>query len=263
LVFPFLTRRWPLTRNPSFVPSFGDFGVMFGNNDTYLFLGETFRLICAFFWLGTYILLIRRGNKDRVLAMPMAALAGNICWEGIFSFIYMPDDPKVLVEWGGAFCLDTLILVQAFRFGRHDFTSEGVKKHWNAILAVSLVTAFVAIMGFTAQFGDKLGWFTGFLQNVLMSILFVTMLIRRDSSVGQSIYIAVGKFLGTFFAFVLALHWSPAFGTAIVDHRLRAPTPMPPMIPWIYPLIFFFDIVYIVLLYRKLKQEGVNPWTRF
>src|SRR4051812_29788259 len=123
---------------------------MFENNDTYLFLGETFRLICAFFWLGTYVLLIRRGNRVRLLAMPMVALAGNICWEGIFSFVYMPDDPKVLVEWGGAFFLDTLILVQAFRFGRNDFTSTGVRKYWNAILVISLVTAFFVMMGFTA-----------------------------------------------------------------------------------------------------------------
>jgi hypothetical protein len=235
---------------------------MFHSLETYLRLGEAFRLACAFFWISTYVLVIRRGNLDRIPAMPLSALALNICWEGIFSFVYMPDDPKVLVAWGGCFFLDVGILIQVVRHGMRDFPYPGVKEHWRSIVALALATAFLVLMGFTAQFGDRLGWFTGFLQNLLMSVAFVAMLVRRDSVEGQSIYIALGKLLGTLFAFLLALHWSPAFGTAIVDHRLRAPTPMPAMIPWIYPPIFLFDVLYVVLLHRKCRQIGVDPWRR-
>jgi hypothetical protein len=95
-----------------------------------------------------------------------------------------------------------------------------------------------------------------------MSVLFVAMLARRDSIQGQSLYIALGKFLGTLFAFVLAIHWAPAFGSAVVDHQLRAPTPMPALVYWIYPLIFFFDVLYIWLVYQQCRKEGINPWRR-
>jgi hypothetical protein len=236
---------------------------MFEDLETYRLWGETLRLICAFFWITTYVLVIRRGNEDRLPAMPLAALALNIVWEGIFSFLYMPDDPKVLAAWGGCFVLDVFILHQVYRYGRRDFSHPWVHKHWNTILGLSLVTAFMALMGFTAQFGDKLGWFTGFIQNLIMSILFVAMLIRRDSVKGQSLYIALAKFLGTFVAFILAIWWSPAFGTAVVDHQLRAPTPMQPLIGWIYPLIFVFDVLYIRLVHQKCVDEGINPWRRW
>lgn len=236
---------------------------MFADLETYRLWGEILRPICAFFWISTYILVIRRGNKDRLPAMPFAALALNVCWEGIFSLLYMPDDPRVLVAWGSCFVLDLFILVQLYRYGSRDFSHPWVTRHWGALLALALVTAFMALMGFTAQFGDRLGWFTGFLQNLIMSVLFVAMIIRRDSVQGQSIYIALGKFLGTFVAFILAIHWSPAFGTAVVDHQLRAPTPMQPLIMWIYPLIFVFDVLYVRLVYKKCRDEGIAPWRRW
>lgn len=237
-------------------------GALFSSLESYRLIGETLRPICAFFWISTYLLIIRRGTKDRLPAMPLSAFALNICWEFIFSFVYMPEDPRVLVAWGTCFVLDAVILIQVYRFGRLDFPHPGVRRRWTAILLLSLVSAFVVLMGFTAQFGDRLGWFTGFLQNLLMSVLFVAMIVRRDSIEGQSLYIALGKFLGTLVAFALAFRWSPAFGTAVVDHTLRAPTPMPPLVYWIYPLIFFFDVLYIWLVYDKCKALGVDPWRR-
>ena len=235
---------------------------MLNDHATWRLMGEALRLTCAFFWISTYLLIIRRGNRDRVPAMPLAAFALNICWEGIFSFVYMPTDPRVLLAWGACFFLDVAILVQVYRYGRNDFPEAIVQRRWGAILVTALATAFVVLMGFTAQFGDRLGWYTGFLQNLLMSILFVAMIVRRDSVKGQSLYIALGKLLGTFVAFLLATRWSPAFGTAQVDHQLRAPTPMPALVYWVYPLIFFFDVLYAVMVYRKSRAEGLDPWRR-
>lgn len=235
---------------------------MFENLETYRLCGEILRPICAFFWISTYVLVIRRGNRDKLPAMPFAALALNVCWEGIFSFLYMPDDPRVTIAWGSCFVLDLFILLQVYRYGRRDFPHPWVQRHWTALVGLALLTAFMSLMGFTAQFHDRLGWFTGFLQNLIMSILFVAMIIRRDSVQGQSLYIALGKLLGTFVAFILAIKWAPAFGTAVVDHQLRAPTPMPPLVPFIYPLIFVFDVLYVYLVYEKCRQAGINPWRR-
>ena len=137
--------------------------------DTYRVFGETLRPICAFFWISTYLLIIHRGNEG---SPPRHAPRGprvNICWEGIFSFIYMPDDPRVLAAWGTCFFLDVVILVQVYRFGRSGFAIAASASTGRAILILSLVSAFMVLMGFTAQFKDRLGWFTGFLQNLLMS----------------------------------------------------------------------------------------------
>lgn len=230
--------------------------------ETWHLLGVSLRGVCAFFWMSAYLLIIRRGMRDRLPAMPLAAFALNICWEGIFTFWYLPDEPMVLIGWGACFFLDVGILVQVYRYGRLDFPHPGVRRHWTAILVGALVTAWAVLMGFTAQFGDHLGWHTGFLQNLLMSVLFVAMIVRRGSVQGQSLYIALAKWLGTLAAFGLALQWAPAFGTAVADHHLRAPTPTPVLVWWIYPPIFFFDVLYIALVYRASRAAGINPWRR-
>ena len=37
---------------------------------------------------------------------------------------------------------------------------------------------------------------------------------------------------------------------------------MPPLVYWVYPLIFVFDLLYIWLVYDKSKALGINPWRR-
>ena len=43
---------------------------------------------CFVFWLAAYVLIIRRGLKDRTFGMPIAALCGNIAWEVLFSHVF-------------------------------------------------------------------------------------------------------------------------------------------------------------------------------
>ncbi|MEO7971456.1 MAG: hypothetical protein ABI698_09160, partial [bacterium] len=51
---------------------------------------------------------------------------------------------------------------------------------------------------FRKEFGVRVGaGYSAFLQNLLMSVLFINMLVRRGSREGQSLTIAVGKWLGT------------------------------------------------------------------
>ncbi len=93
----------------------------------------------------------------------------------------------------------------------------------------------------------------------MMSILFVTMLLRRDSLRGQSIYIALSKFLGTFFAFLLALFWSPRslhehWDTLLPDRYY----PLSPLLLTLYAGIFLFDLLYIALVFQKSRADGVS-----
>ena len=59
-------------------------------------------------------------------------------------------------------------------------------------------TASIVEWIFIAQFDwHDAARYSAFLQNLLMSGLFITMLVARASSRGQSIVIAVGKWVGT------------------------------------------------------------------
>ncbi len=47
-----------------------------------------FGLASGIFWIITYACVIRQGLLDRTTAMPFLALAMNITWEFLFTFVY-------------------------------------------------------------------------------------------------------------------------------------------------------------------------------
>jgi hypothetical protein len=67
-----------------------------------------------------------------------------------------------------------------------------------------------------AEFGlVKGGSFSAFLQNLIMSILFIAMFIQRGGDEGQNLTIAINKFIGTVTPTILAgIIGLEAFGTA-------------------------------------------------
>lgn len=227
---------------------------------------------CVIAWLFAYIGIIWRGFKDRSFGMPVTALSANISWEAIYSFIYEPfgDYLHVLsIPW---FLLDIPIALQCFIYGENDFDAQFIKKNFRLIFLAAIAIAFpINLMAFY-EFHDPEGEYTGFGINFMMSILFVSMLLRRDSIYGQSLYIAIFKWLGTLFAFLATsveattdfAHPLPAdvytFFTQIISHQTY---PLTPLIKFLYLVIFCFDVLYILLLYRKISEKKINPWTRF
>lgn len=39
--------------------------------------------------------------------------------------------------------------------------------------------------------------------------------------------------------------------------------PMSPFIKMMYVIIFSFDLLYVILVYRKCLEKGISPWSRF
>jgi hypothetical protein len=61
-----------------------------------------------------------------------------------------------------------------------------------------LIVAFAFEFAFTREFRVSVAaGYSAFLQNLLMSVLFISMLVRRGNREGQSLTIAVSKWLGT------------------------------------------------------------------
>jgi hypothetical protein len=63
---------------------------------------------------------------------------------------------------------------------------------------------------------------------------------------GQSVYIAISKLIGT-----LAIS---------IDYLVTYPTS--PLQWYLSVSILFFDLLYVFLLYAKLREAKINPWTR-
>ena len=80
-------------------------------------------------------------------------------------------------------------------------------------------------------------------QNLMMSVLFIAMLLKRKNLSGQSIYIALFKMLGTVLPSILFF--------------LRFPGSV--LLNFLYVAIFGFDAIYLGMLYVKHRELGITP----
>ncbi|MDC7126672.1 MAG: hypothetical protein PQJ46_13965 [Spirochaetales bacterium] len=232
---------------------------------TYILLAA----VSGLFWTITYILIIKRGFQDKIHGMPMWALAMNISWEFIYSFVTPSPMPQLIINiiW---FSFDIVILFHFLKYWKHDFPEFKAKFFYPFYILVQ-ATAFLGVlfiqydclnsgvMNLQASEGYTLGMgraYSAFGMNMLMSILYVGLIIKRGSVAGQSIYIAIAKLIGTVFAdlpFILFPKSQLTPGSPNSDELL---------FPYMYGVILIFDIIYVVLVFKRCKKEGINPWKR-
>ena len=203
-------------------------------------------LISGVSWTIVYLAIIYRGFKDKTYGMPFFALALNITWEFLFSFLFGGELSLQLVINIAWFFFDVVILYTYFRFGREEFPESVDSKWfvpWSAwILAVGFITQYFTVLEFPGLPGAM---YSAFVINLVMSILFIGMLVRRDSVEGQSMGVAVFKWLGTA-APTLLFYLVSGSNLVLV----------------LGVLIFVFDLIYIAMLYQKFRELGLNAFTR-
>jgi len=156
-------------------------------------------LISGICWTVVYVEGIRVGFRDRSYAIPFYALALNIAWEilhAIFGFQAGVSVQTIInVVW---FAFDVGILYTYFKYGRKYFPRNLAARAFTGWSVLGLVTALCVEYAFIREFGVAVGaGYAAFLQNLVMSVLFIDMFVRRGSGEGQSPYIAVNKWVGT------------------------------------------------------------------
>jgi hypothetical protein len=204
-------------------------------------------MIGGLFWSATYILIIRRGFKDKTFGMPMAALCANISWEMIFAFFSPHDAPQLYVNYIW-FSLDVVIVIQFLKYGKKEFPNIS-RWQFFAIFALGISIAIPMILAVNYQLEDSVGAYAAFGQNLMMSVLFVTMLINRKGIGGQSFYIALFKMIGTGLSSIAFYLYRPIAQDSI-------------LLQFLFVAIFVFDLIYTVGIYRKYKNNE-NPLKRF
>jgi|SRR5581483_2303151 len=152
-------------------------------------------------WTLVYLDAIRIGFKDKTYAMPLWALALNISWEGIYAFLAVSDTAGLSLQgiinvcW---FVFDLGLAYTFFRFGRRYWSDVLPSTAFYAWGILAFVTSFLVQLAFLGEFGaSQAARYSAFLQNLLMSILFIGMFYSRKGNEGQSLFIAVSKWIGT------------------------------------------------------------------
>lgn len=162
--------------------------------------------------------------------MPFWALAFNLSWEFIFSFLLstnsFPLQALINKVW---LAFDVMILIAYFQYGKNEWPgliSEGLFYPYS-LLVIAISFLFVYLL--SVELDQSQGKYAAFIQNLMMSILFLRMLTRRRSSKGQSVWIAFFKMVGTM---------APTLVYGAESH----------FILFLGACCFIFDLIYLVLL---------------
>jgi hypothetical protein len=195
-------------------------------------------LISGIAWTVVYIEAIRLGFRDRTYAMPIVALCLNIAWESTYAIHDLMISPSLQAYVNLIWAIADLGIVYTYlRFGRSElpgFVSRSRFISWSVLI---FGAAYAIQWLFIAQFG--IYWaprYAAFLQNLLMSGLFIAMFVSRGGKRGQSLIIAVAKWLGTL---------APTLLIGLLQHS--------PFILGLGLLCCVFDLVYIWLLIGAKK----------
>ncbi|MCP2321532.1 hypothetical protein HDA40_000039 [Hamadaea flava] len=192
-------------------------------------------------WTIVYLDSIRIGLKQRTYAMPLVALALNIGWEWIYGLHGLLDGLSlqgvVNVVWAVA---DAVIVYTYLRFGRRELPDFLSGTMFAAFSVLVFATGFLVQWMFVVEFDWHLASrYSAFLQNLLMSGLFVAMFAARRGVRGQTMTIAVAKWIGTL---------APTIVFGAYEHSAFILT--------LGILCSAFDLVYIGLLWWARRQPA-------
>ena len=205
-------------------------------------------LLSGIGWIIVYEECIRLGFKHKSYAMPFFALALNVAWEAIYTYsdIFLNAHGELtgmtLVQTiANAFwvCLDVVILITYFKFGKKYWNKNIDEKYFMPWSILGLITCFLLQIVFIVEFDFQMAAeYSAFLQNLLMSILFISMFVKRGNMDGQSLLLAVAKWIGTL---------APTILMGIITYN--------PLVLVTGILCSVFDIIYIIML---LKYKSNN-----
>lgn len=208
-------------------------------------------LVSGLGWIIVYEECIRLGLKQKTYAMPFFALGLNFAWELIYTLadIFLeahgPLTGMTLVQTianAAWVCLDVVILSTYFRFGRKEWPRAIDGRYFIPWSVLGLACCFALQIVFIVEFGFFLAAeYSAFLQNLLMSVLFIAMYARRGSMEGQSLLLAAAKWLGTL---------APTLLMGVIQYNALV------LVSGI--LCSVFDLIYIALLATDKKRRAVQ-----
>jgi hypothetical protein len=227
---------------------------------------------CAISWLITYVLIIARTILDKTSAIPLLAVVANIVWEFIYGFILEPGSDYMhllSILW---FLVDLVIMFLVVKYSRDTiltYLDKEISYLWFVFFLV--ISSFGLIYFSFINLSDPAGEYTGFGVNLLMTYLFIDKYFRQKTLGGQSLYVAIFKFLGTLLAFVATLIeaittvkpleyinlWQ--YVSEIISFDIY---PLTNLVKMLYLLIFIGDIFYILMINKLVQKNCRNVWMR-
>jgi hypothetical protein len=205
-------------------------------------------LVAAFnlLWIVVDGLCIRRGILDKAYPVPVIALAANTAWDVYGTLIHPSPMGQSYVNV--IFLIaDVMFLIFIIQFWQSDSPLMS-RFAFNVYVAFSMVAGLILYLAVTIELGDYVGARMAFIDNFINSAAFIGMFYARPDLRGQSFYIALLKFIGTGCAsIVFTFNRYPGTENSV-------------LLPVLCIGIAILDFTYVMLVYRRAKSLGINPW---
>lgn len=199
-------------------------------------------------WIVVYEECIRLGIKQKTYAMPLFALGLNFAWELLYSIAdiaYGAHGPLVGMTLAQVVanvlwcCLDIVILYTYFKYGKKEWPDSISRKLFAPWTLLVLICCFALQIAFIVEFGFTMAaQYSAFLQNLLMSVLFIKLFVKRGGDAGQSLLLATAKWIGTL---------APTILMGVITYN--------PVVLVCGIFCTVFDLIYIALLWSCRKKQ--------
>ena len=217
-------------------------------------------------WILVYVVVIVQGWMEQSYGIPILAICLNAAWEWRFAVDQPREHPEppmpattrwILWVW---LLLDGIIVLQVFLFGRDYQSNPLLRQYYYLVVPLMILSAYVlhTLMHetFDLNLQDYFGVLSAYLNNLVMSALFIPMFFARPELHGLSVWVAVGKLAGTGLTSlgILVQDFSDSESRRSSDPTARAPLASNKFVSWrtylnyfLFAAVFILDAVYLVL----------------
>jgi len=233
------------------MPPFQRLGEPGGPFDPWAWFNVVGEAGCAL-WVVAYGLILRKCFRDRSYGLPLCAICLNFSWEFLASWVWPNPVPLWHAFDRAWFFVDLVIVYQLLRYGRRLQRVPEVRRHFYAIIAVTVAAGCIGLHTFYLQYRDTLGLVDAFIINLVMNVAFFPFYLerRRQGGHGLSVGAAWCKMLGT-------------LGTSIECHyviRMSEPwLPSLSFLTFVCSSIFATDCLYTYLVTKDARELAGRP----
>jgi hypothetical protein len=205
---------------------------------------ETFWYVGGFVvWAPAYIAIVIIAVRKRRLEIPVIAVTANVTWEFLWGFVFRQNmGPGLQWVYRGACILDLLILFAVFRLGRTQSLAPIYARYFNLVV-VALLASWIAFYWslHSSHYDLPLGSMSAYLDNILMSGLYIWFVMTRADPRDLSFTVA----------------WSKGLGTGMVSVFVFMEYPNNAFIKTLAVMVAILDFVYLGSLAVRLRQYRV------
>lgn len=209
------------------------------NSSKYTLFQVLLFFLGALSWLVCYADAIYDIVKKKTVSIPVLAVCLNFGWEIATCLFFVPDMGKLLVlSYWGWMIFDAFIFVSAVRYGYKQMQVKFFIDNSRILTITAIVVSFLSQATFITQYDLPMAPISGYIINLPMSIGFIYLL-----------------FVPGFDGYSKLAAWSKFIGTGLISIMFFTKYPENNFLTVMYIAVAVFDILYIILLYRKHKRE--------